>query len=208
MLFKSSIENERMIKNVWKTGCFMLFFALLYSHGMHLYFLNNKPLYLPPNLESGATIQQGKIYKYNVFTYTFYIFQNLNKWADNGTIDYEKKIAQSKPFITNNYFNALKANYFIKQKNGELGGRTKSLILMDGHLFTEKSVDVNSDGSWTVYLDVAVRETLYGEQIKKRYVRYSMRVIYDFDNPEYNKWGLKLDGLVSKPYLLKKESKK
>jgi len=61
------------------------------------------------------------------------------------------------------------------------------------------------ENSWIVILDFELVETLKGEDIKRLYLRYPIRVVrYDVDS-EDNKWGLAIDGYIEEPKEISKD---
>ena len=45
-------------------------------------------VYVPPDLRSGAVLAAEEVPPANVYAFAFYIFQQLNRWPDNGATDY------------------------------------------------------------------------------------------------------------------------
>lgn len=49
-------------------------------------------LWFPPDLRSGSTRPWWEVPPVSVYAFTFYIFQQLNRWPDNGEEDYSRNL--------------------------------------------------------------------------------------------------------------------
>ena len=45
-------------------------------------------VHIPPDLRSGAVLKIDEVPPSNVYAFAFYIFQQLNRWPNDGTRDY------------------------------------------------------------------------------------------------------------------------
>ena len=64
-------------------------------------------IHLPPDLRAGATLSLGQIHPANVYAFAFYIFQQLNRWPDNGAEDFGQAIYSLSAYLTPSYRAAL-----------------------------------------------------------------------------------------------------
>ena len=44
-------------------------------------------VHVPPDLRSGATLAVGEVPEANVYAFAFYIFQQLNRWSEDGLLN-------------------------------------------------------------------------------------------------------------------------
>ena len=61
---------------------------------------NDIVVHIPPDLRSGAAIKPDSPEPANIYSFAFYIFQQLNRWPENGAEDYGKAIFSLAPYLT------------------------------------------------------------------------------------------------------------
>jgi len=154
-------------------------------------------VYVPPDLRSGAVLAAEEVPPANVYTFTFYIFQQLNRWPENGATDYGKAIFRISPYLTPRYRNDLIEDMELKARRGELAYRVRGVHEVPGHGYEERRVDVLSSDAWIVWLDLDLLESVKGMTVKQTTIRYPVRVVRQAIDPETNPWGLALDGYAS-----------
>lgn len=156
-------------------------------------------LHYPPDLSRGQKQGIHEIPKANIYAFTFYIFQQLNRWAENGEDDYISKVHILKHYLTPACFQDRMDDYDMKKARNELSGRERAVWEIPGRGFSNQRVVATSGNSWWVSLDLHVTETYRGEKVKDRLINYPLRVVrYDID-PELNPWGLAIDCFADKP---------
>lgn len=151
-------------------------------------------VHLPPDLRSGAVQAADHVPEANVYAFAFYIFQQLNRWATDGAEDYGQAIFRVSPYLSARYRAELIADMELKGKRGELAYRVRGVQEVPGHGFGEARVDVPGAGTWVVWLDLELSESVKGMTVKKTHIRYPIRVVRLDIDPETNPWGLALDG--------------
>ena len=52
-------------------------------------------VHIPPDLRSGAVLQVAEVPPANVYAFAFYIFQQLNRWPEDGARDFGRAIFPS-----------------------------------------------------------------------------------------------------------------
>jgi integrating conjugative element protein (TIGR03746 family) len=151
----------------------------------------------PPELRSGAVLGLDEVPPSNVYAFAHYIFQQLNRWPEDGARDYDARLFKLSAYLTPRFRAELEGDIARREHRGELAGRTRGVQELAGHGYEERRVDVLSDGAWVVWLDLSVEESVGGVAVKETAVRYPLRVVlYDVD-PEANPWGLALDGYAA-----------
>lgn len=147
-------------------------------------------IYIPPDLTKGAMTEFESVPPPVVYTFAFYIWQQLHRWKSDGQEDYPKQIYQLQAFLTPGCVNALQADMNNKKSKGELRGRVRSVQELMGHGYVPARVAQQSPESWLTWLDLTIRETIGGHPVKDVNVRYPLRIVrYDVDK-EINPWGL------------------
>ncbi len=151
-------------------------------------------VHVPPNLTDGAVMPIHTIPEPNVYTFANHIFQQMHRWPEDGSKDYQQNIYSLQYFLTPRYQDALSNDYQRKYSRGELKGTQRYGQAVAGHVYEEDRVERIGDGAWIVYLDYEITELVGGMRTKQVEIRYPVRVVrYDIDR-EKNRWGLALDG--------------
>jgi integrating conjugative element protein (TIGR03746 family) len=151
-------------------------------------------VHIPPDLRSGAVLAVDEVPPPNVYAFAFYIFQQLNRWPEDGASDYGRAIFQVSPYLTPRYRADLIAELEQKGRQGELAYRVRGMQEIPGHGYEERRVDVLSTQAWIVWLDVDLLESVKGMTVKRTAIRYPLRVVRYAVDLETNPWGLALDG--------------
>jgi integrating conjugative element protein (TIGR03746 family) len=159
-------------------------------------------LHIPPDLSDGAIQGVGDIPKANLYSFVFYIFQQMNRWPTNGREDYFDRIHNFQHYLTPACFEERLADYEIRNGNNELAGRVRAVWEIPGRGFSTGRVRSTSPRSWVVGLDLHVQETLRGEKVKDRLIHYPINVVTYNVDPELNPWGLALDCYASSPRVI------
>jgi integrating conjugative element protein (TIGR03746 family) len=154
-------------------------------------------VHIPPDLRSGAVMTLDEIPAANVYAFAFYIFQQLNRWPEDGAEDYGKAIFRIAAYLTPRFREQLIADMEAKGKQGQLAHRVRSLQAIPGQVFEERRVEVLNQESWVVWLDLELRESVKGMTVKKTAIRYPLRVLRYAVDAEANPWGLALDGFAA-----------
>ena len=154
-------------------------------------------IHIPPDLKSGAKVQPNDPSPANVYAFAVYIFQQLYRWPTDGATDFSHAIYALSSYLTPFYRELLISELESKAKRGELAGRERGMQELPGQGFSEERVNILKDGVWVVVVDMALSETVKGMAVKRKTIRYPLRVVrYDVDR-ESNPWGLALDGFAS-----------
>jgi integrating conjugative element protein (TIGR03746 family) len=154
-------------------------------------------VHVPPDLRSGAVLAVDQVPPANVYAFAYYIFQQLNRWPEDGARDYGKAIFRVSPYVTPKYRAELIADLELKGRQGELAYRVRGVQEMPGHGYEERRVDILKDGVWVVWLDLDLYESVKGMTVKKTAIRSPLRVVRYAVDLEANPWGLALDGFAA-----------
>ena len=195
--YRYEIDNVRShLRSLWAViGLQLMFILALWVGWMRM--PSTITVHIPPDLRSGAVMTLDEIPPANVYAFAFYIFQQLNRWPENGAEDYGKAIFRIAPYLTPAYRDQLIADMESKGKHGELSNRARSLQAIPDEGFEERRVDVLSRDVWVVWLDLELNESVKGMTIKHTVIRYPLRVVRYPVDAEANPWGLALDGFAA-----------
>ena len=149
-------------------------------------------VYIPPDLTQGLVTDFETVPAPTIYTFTYYIFQQLNRWRSDGEKDYPQQIYALQGFLTPACRAALESDMNEKQHLGELRQRVRTLQEIFGQSYTRQRVEIESGSSWKVWLDVNLMESIDGHPVKNVMLRYPLQVVrFDVDK-EVNPWGLAL----------------
>lgn len=144
-------------------------------------------IHVPPDLRSGSTRKWWEVPPESVYAFTFYVFQQLNRWPTNGEEDYVRNLHALSPYLTPSCQAFLKADYDYRRSTGELRQRVRGIYEIPGRGYGDDPtarVRVVSDRDWVVTLDISADEYYGAEQVKRALVRYPVKVTrVDVDPP-------------------------
>ena len=153
-------------------------------------------IHVPPDLRSGSVRKWWEVPPESVYAFTFYVFQQLNRWPTNGEEDYARNIHALSPYLTPACQTFLQRDYDQRRNAGELRQRVRGLYEIPGRGFGDDPtarVEVVSDRDWIVTLDATVDEYYGAERVKRALVRYPLKVVRLDVDPARNPFGLALD---------------
>lgn len=162
-------------------------------------------IHVPPDLRSGSTRKWWEIPPETVYTFGFYIFQQLNRWPTNGEEDYQRNLRQLAPYLTPSCQTQLEQEFEDRRAAGELRKRTRGVYEIpergygDDPTFRVKTL---GNDAWLVNLDLSADEYYGSEKVKRALVRYPLHVVRMDMDPERNPFGLALNCYSGKPQRL------
>lgn len=193
MRFLNALDNARLLIRVQWIIMAALFLLALYAVDGLRRAPQAMDLHIPPDLSQGAIVHPGQVPEPNVYAFALVIWQQLNRWAQDGEKDYGQQIYAMAPYLTPACREQLGDDLTGKANRGELNGRTRALAEIAGQSYAPSRVRRQAPGIWQVTLDTEITETLLGQQVKHSYVRYPLRVVRYQVDPEKNPYGLALD---------------
>lgn len=152
-----------------------------------------------PGLSSRVVVSEGQMPAENAFSFALIVFQQMNRWREDGARDYPAQIERVRAFLTDRYKGQALADADRRKKSGELQYRTRHVALPPEISFKSDRVKKISDSLWIVYLDLDLQETVRGQVVKTPVIRYPVRVIAADVDPQYNPYGLLIDGFAEEP---------
>jgi integrating conjugative element protein (TIGR03746 family) len=159
-------------------------------------------IHVPPDLRSGSTRKWWDVPPESVYAFTFYIWQQVQRWPTNGEEDYPRNLRALSAYLTPSCRAFLQQDYEYRRASGELRQRVRGIYEIPGRGYGDDPatrVKVVSDRDWIVTLDVSADEYYGSEQVKRALVRYPMKVVRLDIDPERNPFGLALDCYASAP---------
>lgn len=156
----------------------------------------NLTLHIPPDLRAGSSRPWWQVPPESVYAFTFYIFQQLNRWPTDGEVDYLRNVQALSAYLTPSCRAFLLLDYESRRNSGELRQRVRGLYEIPGRGYGDEPlvrVKTVSNQDWIVTLDLSVDEYYGTEQVKRALVRYPIKVLRLDIDPERNPYGLALD---------------
>ncbi|WP_111748813.1 PFL_4703 family integrating conjugative element protein [Salinisphaera orenii] len=177
--------------------------ALLLVAGGLWYGWQNAPeqltVHIPPTLRSGSTRVWWKVPPADVYAFAFYVWQQINRWPDNGRTDYKANIAKYKAYLTPGCRRFLKHDYQARKNRNELQNRVRGVYEIAGQGYQADDVKVLNRDHWVVQLDLNITQYLNGMSVRNTDIRYYLRVIRHDVDASKNPWGLQLDCFARPP---------
>ena len=134
-------------------------------------------VHIPPDLRSGAVLAVDEVPPANVYAFAYYIFQQLNRWPEDGAEDYGQAIFRVSAYLTPRYRADLLTELDHKGRRGELAYRVRSMQEIPGHGYEESRIEVLGGDAWIVWLDLDLLESVKGMTVKRTAIRYPLRVV-------------------------------
>jgi integrating conjugative element protein (TIGR03746 family) len=194
--FKNEVLHLHAHVRTLRLGCAALLLVVLMLGIGWWSAPRNLTIHVPPDLRSGSTRTWWDVPPESVYTFSFYIFQQLNRWPSDGEQDYPRNLHALSAYLTPACRAFLQQDYETRRSTGELRERVRGLYEIPGRGFGEdpgKRVQVIGRDDWVVNLDVSADEYYGAEQVKRALVRYSLKVVRLDVDPERNPFGLALD---------------
>jgi len=153
-------------------------------------------IHVPPDLRSGSTRKWWDVPPESVYAFTFYVWQQLQRWPTNGDEDYPRNLHALSPYLTPACQAFLQRDYEYRRNAGELRRRVRGIYEIPGRGYGDNPtlrVRTVSTREWVVSLDVTADEYYASEQVKRALVRYPLKVLRIDVDPQRNPFGLAID---------------
>ncbi|MFP1742886.1 PFL_4703 family integrating conjugative element protein [Lonsdalea quercina] len=195
--FRHAVKNRDQHILTLRIACGVLVFFVLVASVGWMRAPDNLTIHNPPDLRSGSTRAWWEIPPSTVYSFAFYIFQQLNAWPKNGEVDYPAKINTLSAYLTPSCERFLQADAKKRSDNGELTGRTRVVFEIPEHgyngRYNQDPVTVEGRDNWIVRLDLVADESFAGESVKRALTRYPLKIVRWEGDPERNEFGMALD---------------
>ncbi|WP_426576185.1 PFL_4703 family integrating conjugative element protein [Xenorhabdus stockiae] len=191
--FRHAVRNRDQHILTLRIVCGILVGVLLMSLLGWMASPRNLTIHNPPDLRSGSTRAWWEVPAPSVYSFAFYIFQQLHAWPKNGAQDYPAKIEALSPYLTPACQDFLREDARTRADSGELLDRVRVVYEVPGRGYETHSVTVRDRDNWVVRLDLVADEYYHAEPVKRALVRYPLKVVRWEGDAERNPFGLALD---------------
>ena len=83
-------------------------------------------IHVPPDLRSGSTRKWREVPPESVYAFTFYIWQQAQRWPTNGEEDYPRNLRALSSYLTPSCRAFLQQDYEYRRSHGELRQRERA----------------------------------------------------------------------------------
>ncbi|MDC9591569.1 TIGR03746 family integrating conjugative element protein [Xenorhabdus sp. XENO-10] len=190
---RHAVKNRDQHILTLRIACGILVGVLLMSLLGWMASPRNLTIHNPPDLRSGSTRPWWEVPAPSVYSFAFYIFQQLNAWPKNGAQDYPTKIYALSPYLTPACQDFWREDAKSRADSGELLDRVRVVYEIPGRDYETRSMTVRDRDNWVVKLDLVADEYYHAEPVKRALVRYPLKVVRWEGDAERNPFGLALD---------------
>lgn len=155
-------------------------------------------VYLPPDIQNGATLKAGSIPEPLIYSFAYEIWQELNYWPDENGEGYQKNIQTFWSYLTPKFKAELLEDYAELKASGQLQ-RIRYLQGLSGAAFESVYIKKLSHDTWEVDLKMRLTEFKNNQAVKDVEIIYPLKVTRTNVSPQNNPYGLVLAGFVSEP---------
>jgi integrating conjugative element protein (TIGR03746 family) len=202
MRFQNALANARLTIQVLLLTIGLLFVSNLFLILCWHHAQSQLKIFIPPEIPSnGVTLKTETIPPATIFSFAYYIWQNINYWPANGTDDYKHNIESFSAYLTPHFKNELIKDYNERYNQGEIQERLRTLQGVNGSAFNVMDVEFLGHDTWIVHLHLRLTEhmNMNANQVKDTAIDYAIRVVRYDVNSKANVWGLALDGFAEEP---------
>lgn len=202
MRFQNALDNAKLSIRFLLMALILSFMTnLLLGYGL-ISAPDKVNVYIPPRIpDDGITLKPNEVPAASIFAFTNFIWQSLHYWPRNGSEDYKTNILNLSPYFTPRFASFLKQDYNNRLNQGELQSRISTMQPLYGTSFEPADVEYVGNGTWHVRLVMRLTErmNINDQTVKDAEIQYTLKIVMYSINPEKNKWGLAIDGLVKSP---------
>jgi len=155
-------------------------------------------VYIPPDIQNGATLKAGAIPESLIYSYTYEIWQKLNYWSGEDADEYQKNIRSYWSYLTPGFRADLLEEFAELKATGQVM-RSRSLQGISGAAYEPVNIRKIGSNSWEVRLRMRLTESRNNQVVKDVEILYPLIVTRVNISHENNPYGLALAGFGSAP---------
>lgn len=155
-------------------------------------------VYIPPDIQNGATLKAGSIPKPLIYSFAYEIWQEINYWPTESGEDYQKNIHSYWSYLTPQFRAELLENNVDLKATGQVQ-RIRYLQGISGAAYDAVSVKQMSNDTWEVDLKMRLTEFKNNQAVKDVEIIFPLKVTRINISQENNPYGLAIAGFVSEP---------
>jgi integrating conjugative element protein (TIGR03746 family) len=155
-------------------------------------------IYLPPDIQNGATLKAGSIPEPLIYSFAYEIWQELNYWPDESDDDYQKNIHTYWSYLTPKFKAELLQEYADLKATGQVQ-RIRYMQGLSGAAYDAVNVKKIGNDTWEVDLKMRLTEFKNNQAVKDVEIIFPLIVTRMNVSSQNNPYGLALAGFVSEP---------
>lgn len=155
-------------------------------------------IYIPPDIQNGATIKAGSIPASLIYSFTYEVWQELNYWPENGEMDYKKNLVTYRPYLTQQFNAECQQEYDELKKSGQLQ-RIRYLQGASGAAYDSMNIKQLSSNTWEVDLKMRLTEYKNNQPVKDVDIIYPLKITRVNVSQHNNPYGLAIAGFIAEP---------
>lgn len=159
-------------------------------------------VYIPPDIQNGATIKAGAIPPSLIYSFSYEIWQELNYWPEELGDDYQNNINIYWAYITPQFKTDLLNDYADLKSSGQLQ-RIRYMQGLSGAAFDSANVKKIGNETWEVDLKMRLTEYKNNQIVKDIDIVYPLKITRVNTSAQNNPYGLAIAGFTSEPKRLK-----
>ncbi len=159
-------------------------------------------LYIPPDIQNGATIKANSIPSSFVYSFAYEVWQELNYWSDDSGDDYQKNIRTYWSYLTPQFKADLLAENTDLKASGQ-SQRIRYLQGLSGAAYDSDNVKKLGNDTWEVDLKMRLTEFKNNQAVKDVEILFPLKITRTNVSSQNNPYGLAIAGFVSEPQRLK-----
>lgn len=191
-------DADRRVIQLQKYGILILFVCCLVSLIGWMTSPSRLTVYIPPDIQNGATIKVNTISSPLIYSFAYEIWQEINYWPQDGDSDYKKNIHQFWSYLTPQFKTELLTEYEDLKVSGQVQ-RIRFLQGLSGAAYDPVNVRKLSSDTWEVDLKMRLTEYKNNQPVKDIEILYPLKVTSTNISHRNNPYGLVIAGFVSEP---------
>ncbi|HCC79991.1 MAG TPA: TIGR03746 family integrating conjugative element protein [Methylophaga sp.] len=189
---KSHITTLRVVIGIVVLFCFLFWNSANKARDV-------QRVFIPPDMRAGSTVTLNQVPATTAYSFAISIFSFLNTWLDDGSVEYPARVGELNAYLTPSYTQWLKEDILRRSSRGELDRRTRTVTVINEMAYDDERVEIINENNFVVWLDLRIKETHRGVDIKTVDIRYPLKVVRSDISLDFNPWGLQLDGFHGNP---------
>lgn len=211
--FKQALGNAKLAILALGFSLVLSFLLNIYL-GFALFWVpKSMTVFVPPQIPGqGFHTKASQMSNSRVYAFTYYIWQSLQTWPNEGVADYKNNLKALSPYLTLGFKNTLVEDAKKQYEAGFLYKHQQLTFGVAGTAFEPRDVNYRGHGTWLVHLTMRAINSVSppddesgfeSSHVASDAVTSFVFKVVQIPVSQKNKWGLAMDGFASPPEQLK-----